>query len=433
LKGEAADGLVGPVRRTGQPPLTRFRGYDLSRLERRTRDFVCKACSNECDIKEFSVEGQKSYWGDKCSDRYRKPAATARPPVIEDLLEFRDRLLEEITGQSLADAERLEPGRLSVGLPRAMATVERYPFWHAYFAALGVRPVLSPPTDRRIAGAGVELALASPCYPVQVAHGHVQALFDAGVDYVFVPSTVNNEAHPSSSAESHYCPWTQTLPWVVRSAPRIEGKGSRILSPSLHFQLGPRYIEDSLGEVARHLGVGRRVSDNAVDAAYTAQRRFQERLLEAGSRALEALDAAKAPGIVLVGRPYNIYDRNVNCDIPRKLRRHYGANVIPMDFLVTGREPVGDLHGNMFWTSGQRMLEAARLVASRPNLHIIYLSNFKCGPDSYIKYFTRQAAGTPLLVLQFDGHGNDAGYLTRCEAYLDSKGMLRWWRTPAQT
>ena len=45
--------------------------------------------------------------------------------------------------------------------------------------------------------------------------------------------------------------------------------------------------------------------------------------------------------------------------------------------------------------------------------------------DSYIKFFTRQAAGAPLLVLQFDGHGNDAGYMTRCEAYLDSKGILR--------
>jgi len=29
------------------------------------------------------------------------------------------------------------------------------------------------------------------------------------------------------------------------------------------------------------------------------------------------------------------------------------------------------------------------------------------------------------LVLQFDGHSNDAGFITRCEAYLDSKGFLR--------
>jgi hypothetical protein len=35
------------------------------------------------------------------------------------------------------------------------------------------------------------------------------------------------------------------------------------------------------------------------------------------------------------------------------------------------------------------------------------------------------AAGKPGLVLQFDGHANDAGFITRCEAYLDSKGFLR--------
>jgi len=30
---------------------SRFRGYDLHRLELTTRDFVCKACSNFCDMK----------------------------------------------------------------------------------------------------------------------------------------------------------------------------------------------------------------------------------------------------------------------------------------------------------------------------------------------------------------------------------------------
>jgi predicted nucleotide-binding protein (sugar kinase/HSP70/actin superfamily) len=189
--------------------------------------------------------------------------------------------------------------------------------------------------------------------------------------------------------------------------------------------MGPDRIKGALAEMAAHLGVRRRASDRAVDAAYAAQRRFQEGLLEAGREALAALERTGEPGIVLVGRPYNIYDRSINCDIPRKLRRYYGVNVIPIDFLVTGREAVDDLHANMYWTSGRRILEAARLVASRPNLHIIYISNFKCGPDSYIRYFTRQAAGAPLLVLSFDGHGNDAGYLTRCEAYLDSKGILR--------
>jgi predicted nucleotide-binding protein (sugar kinase/HSP70/actin superfamily) len=134
-----------------------------------------------------------------------------------------------------------------------------------------------------------------------------------------------------------------------------------------------------------------------------------------------------------VGRGYNLYDRSVNCYIPRKLRVRYGANVIPLDFLVTGREPMEELHSNMYWISGRKILQAAKVAASRPNLHLVYITNFKCGPDSYIKHFTREAAGAPLLVLQFDGHGNDAGYMTRCEAYLDSKGILRCYQSSMET
>jgi len=247
------------------------------------------------------------------------------------------------------------------------------------------------------------------------------------VDYVLTPNILDAEAAPGSSV-AHFCPWNQTLPFVLESAPRIEPHRHKLLVPRLHFQLGRDYVKRGLADAMRRLGVARRASDRAADAAYAAQRDFQERLLEAGRRALETLDQTVEPGILLVGRGYNIYDRNVNCDIPRKLRHRYGANVIPIDFLVSGREPIGDLHPNMYWSSGQKILAAARLASTRPNLHVIYISNFKCGPDSYVKHFTREAAGAPLLVLSFDGHGNDAGYMTRCEAYLDSKGILRCYK-----
>lgn len=131
------------------------------------------------------------------------------------------------------------------------------------------------------------------------------------------------------------------------------------------------------------------------------------------------------PCVLLVGRPYNMYDRASNCDIPRKLRELYGVNVLPMDFLSLDDQPSDDLHANMFWNSGRRILEAGRFASQHQGVHIIYVTNFKCGPDSFIKHFLRDVAGAPFLVLQFDGHGNDAGYLTRCEAYLDSKGLLR--------
>jgi predicted CoA-substrate-specific enzyme activase len=396
---------------------SRFRGYDLYRVQFTSRDFVCHACSNYCEMKEFTIEGERTYWGDQCSDKFRKRARSDRKPILEDLLDYRDKLLEEV----LLPARGSQP---TLGIPRTMFYYDRFPFWCAYFQELHFNVVLSASTDRKISTRGEESAVAQPCFPVQVAHGHVLDLLDKGVDYLLLPNMVNDEA-PASVVDSHLCPWNQTLPFVVRAAPMVEGARTKLLIPTVHFRFGQKHVEKELAELARSLGISRQQSDRAVAAGYAAQGAFKDALLEAGAQALARLKESGEPALVLVGRAYNLYDRSVNCDILRKLRVLYGVNVLPMDFLPLELEDISEVNANMYWNSGRRILAAAQLARRYPNLHLVYISNFKCGPDSYIKSFLDDAAGKPSLVLQFDGHSNDAGFITRCEAYLDSKGFLR--------
>ena len=403
------------MKEAGRP--SHFRGYDLYRVQFTARDFVCRACSNYCDMKEFTIEGERTYWGDQCSDKFRKRARSERKPVIDDLLDYREKVLEEVLLP-------VKDSRPTVGIPRTMFYYDRFPFWCAYFQELEFQVVLSDSTDRKISTRGEELAVAQPCFPVQVAHGHVLNLLDKGVDYLLLPNTVNAEA-PASVVDSHLCPWNQTLPFVLRAVPQVERERARLLIPTVHFRFGRKHVEKELAEFARPLGFSRKQSDRAVMAAYAAQGAFTEALQEAGAQALSQLKTSGEPGLVLVGRPYNLYDRSVNCDILRKLRALYGVNVLPMDFLPLDSEDISDVNPNMYWNSGRRILAAARWARRHHNLHLVYISNFKCGPDSYIKSFLDDAAGKPSLVLQFDGHSNDAGFITRCEAYLDSKGFLR--------
>jgi predicted CoA-substrate-specific enzyme activase len=416
-----------------------FRGFDLSAMSFETREFVCKACSNYCDMKEIVVEGRKTYWGDKCSDKFRKRAKTERQPVIEDLLAFHDRALllgylprgeggEFEQGQNSTGKNACAGGR-RIGIPQAMYFHDEFPFWRTYLETLGFEVVLSPPTDRYLAARGTELSVAEPCFPVQIAHGHVQALLEEKpgqprVDFVLLPNVMDRESPPSETA-SYLCPWNQTLPFVVRAAPELGEHAARILAPTVRFRAGRKHVARQLAEYFRKLGVERRRSDAALAAAYEAQAKFTASLQEAGRAACAALAETGEPAVLLVGRPYNLYDRNGNCDIPRKLRDLYGVNVLPLDFLPLDDVPPAELHPNMYWNSGRRILAAGRFARNHPGTHVIYITNFKCGPDSFIKHYLREAAGAPFLVLQFDGHGNDAGYLTRCEAYLDSKGILR--------
>jgi predicted CoA-substrate-specific enzyme activase len=409
--------LIARERMKDAGQASRFRGYDLHQVQFKVRDFVCRACSNYCDMKEFTIEGERTYWGDQCSDKFRKRARSDRRPILDDLVEYREKLLEEV----LLPAKGSRP---SVGIPRTMYYYDRFPFWCAYFQELNFEVTVSATTDRKISARGEESAVAQPCFPVQVAHGHVLDLLDKGVDYLLLPNTVNTEA-PPQGVDSHLCPWNQTLPYVVRAAPQVERMHAKLLVPTVHFRFGRKHVEKELAAFARTLGISRKRSDRAVTAGYAAQGAFTEAMLEAGAEALGQLQASGEPALLLVGRPYNLYDRSVNCDILRKLRALYGVNVLPMDFLPLDGEDISDVNSNMYWNSGRRILAAARLARRHPNLHLVYISNFKCGPDSYIKSFVDDAAGKPSLVLQFDGHSNDAGFITRCEAYLDSKGFLR--------
>ena len=419
---------------TGTP--SRFRGWDLEQVDYKVREFTCKGCSNECDIRQFTIGEEKTYWGDKCSDRYRKRAKVDKEPVIRDLIGFRDALFYSYVTESEDTSTLLRSGteapRGTMGIPRTMYTYDRLPFWATFFKTCGFDIMLSRETDKNIREMGIESAVAEPCFPIRVAHGHVAELIEAGADYVFVPNQLNEETD-QPGIESHACPWGQTLPHVIRLAPRFEHEAARFFAPTVHFRRGPQYLGRTLKTDMKRFGVPGRVVEQALKEAYEAQAEFRGRLMSAGADALSTLEELDELGIVLVGRPYNIYDSGVNMDIPAKLRSYYGVNIIPIDFLPLWGKDTREVTPNMFWNYGRKILQAAKVVAEHPNLHIIYMTNFKCGPDSYVKHFMGAASSEPFLVLQFDEHTNDAGAMTRCEAYLDSKGFLRWWARDDKT
>jgi len=325
-----------------------------------------------------------------------------------------------------ADYDPEVAGKATIGLPRSMYIFEHFPLWNAFFRELGYRVLLSDETNSKIIRWGIESSVAEPCLPIQAYHGHVRHLLNEDVDWLFIPNMINADT-PYPEVNSYYCPWGQTLPFVVRSSSAMAYGADKIICPPVRFRDGRKAVEEELANYLEPWGEKRKAIGAALEVAYSKQAAFKEVLLEAGRGALETLSKTNEIGIVLVGRVYNIYDRGMTLDIGNKLRDYYGVNVIPMDLLAVDEEDITEVNDNMYWDYGRKILGAAKIIGRHPNLHIIYLTNFKCGPDSYIKHFVVNASGKPFLTLQFDGHGNDAGYITRCEAYLDSKGALRWW------
>ncbi len=403
------------VTRTGSK--TSFRGFDLENITYQLRSFTCKGCTNFCDIQEFTVEGKKTYWGDKCAERYRREIKLEREPIIPDLFEKRDALLLENF--------RTEGSReQTIGIPRSIYYYDQFPLWFNYFRELGFPVIISDETNRKIINAGVESRVAEPCFPITVAHGHALNLIEKGCDYLFVPNVVDAETK-FEETNSYFCPWGQTLCYVLRATPAFMPHADKILSPTLRYRLGKDQVKKQFRKMAETLGVRGKESDRAVDAAYNAWNKFQKELNQEGHEAVQTILNSNEQAIVFLGRSYNMYDKMVNLNVPAKLRKFYGINIVPMDFLDIESIDISDINANMYWNYGRKILQAARWTSQYKNFHLIYITNFKCGPDSYIKHYVREVAGKPYLTIQFDEHGNDAGIITRCEAYLDSKGFLR--------
>jgi predicted nucleotide-binding protein (sugar kinase/HSP70/actin superfamily) len=185
--------------------------------------------------------------------------------------------------------------------------------------------------------------------------------------------------------------------------------------------------QKELAGLSKELGVPRKHILEADAEATRAQKAFYATIRRRGREVLESLGGDDMAAVI-IGRPYNTSDAGVCQDLPFKLRK-MGVLPIPMDFLPVDTVDVSSEYDRMYWRGGQDILAAAAIIRDNPHLHAVYVTNFSCGPDSFILSFFRKMMGDkPFLELELDEHTADAGVVTRCEAFFDSlkmgKGVL---------
>ena len=387
---------------------TEFRGFGLAEEDYRQSSFVCQGCSNSCEIHRVVLEdGRKLFYGGRC-ERYERDSGGGRRGTNHFLerLELLDINTEE------GDAGPV------VGMPRALWFWERYPFFRAFFRQLGARVVVSSPSNAQIVHSGVENVAAETCFPMKISHGHVLDLLARDVDYLFLPS-VQRGGRNRGFTENYSCPFIQASPYVIDAGLCLTEEGtSRLLSPVLDLSSEKRWRE-AMVRMAKGMGFAAGRARRACDAAEEAHGAFMAGLGELGERAVGDIGEDEV-ALVVVARPYNSADTTVSIDIPDKLSK-LGARVIPMDFLDLPLERAAEVHRNMYWHYGQRILAAAIAIREDPRLNAVYLTNFGCGPDSFIQHVFAEVMGEkPYLTLEIDEHAADAGVITRCEAFLDS-------------
>jgi predicted CoA-substrate-specific enzyme activase len=187
---------------------------------------VCSAdpnCHNQCKLKIYEFDGRRSIWGGECG-RYEVIRRKGRKQ--ENFFEVRDEIwAKHLLGvcEDLKEKALLEvDGRPTVGMQRALYTLQTGVLWAHFFDRLGFRLVMSPSTNSHITGAGIESTTAETCFPVKVSHGHVREL--AGkTTYLFLPAIVTMPT-PRDQETGFYCPLVQANQYMVRAASTLTEK-----------------------------------------------------------------------------------------------------------------------------------------------------------------------------------------------------------------
>jgi predicted CoA-substrate-specific enzyme activase len=411
------------------------------------REFQCgdRDCLNSChlELAQIDIGGEvaKIVSGGQCP-KYDAVSAAGDKLPKDAPNPYREReallasLLEETGDEAGVGGEAGAVGAsaaLLVGLPYAHYLIDTLPFFHTLLRRLGHRVEVLRPGRDTLADGDRRCAAPGACAPVKLLHG----LAVADVDVFFAPIFVHLPL-PNAGAQTYTCPMAQGAPDMVGRALHAEGSRARVLRPALFekegdgfdaprvrrsISLAMRALADSAGE--RVLTPG--VFDEAYEAALGAQRSFEAGLHAIGERALRWARGHGYPVVLIAGETHVIHDAVLDAGV-HELVAANGAIPLPVDCYPTPEGVPG--MQRVHWASAGQALRATAAGAAAGDVYPLLLGAYGCGPNSMIEHlFADLVEDWPHAVLESDGHGGKAGYVTRVQAFLHS--VRRWRETAA--
>ncbi len=422
-----------PAVASGLPPID-LRRVLGARVSGR-REFRCKdgECRNLCrlELAEIEVAGarEKVVSGGQCPKYDAVSAAGEKlPKDAPNPFRQREELLRAELSEVRVVARAIAGPR--VGLPYVHYLVDTLPFFHTFLRSLGYDVTVLRPDDEALAEGDRRCGAPGGCTPVKLLHGVAAADVDVLMAPVFVHLPL-----PNAGATTYTCPMAQGAPDMVGRALWAEGSRTRVLRPVLFEKEGADFSspqsQRTLLTTARALAEvspGRPLPSaaegrSAAAAASAAQRRFEAGLRRIGEDALAWARAHGHPVVLVAGETHVIHDAVLDAGI-HDLVAANGAVPLPVDcYPVPGSVPgLRRVH----WAGAGQTLRAMAAGIEAGDVFPLLLGAYGCGPNSMIEHLVDDIAGDwPHAVLESDGHGGKAGYVTRVQAFLHS---VRGWR-----
>ncbi len=359
---------------------TQFRGLDnpLTEANLKSKNLVCKACTNHCIVTRFDFDnGKHHYSGNKCEKVFSSKGQHQVRGY--NFVDFKRKLLFD------RHIELPEP-RMKLGIPRILGIFANYPFWHTLFTRCDIDVVLSDISTTDIYEKGLGSVMSDNiCFPAKLAHGHIANLAEKGVDRIFYPFVTYEENIIRDSANSFNCPIVSAYSEVISSA--IDPSSRYDIpfdAPSINFH-DNKLLYNACHKYLTALGVDDNTISRAVEAAKLEINSYKKQLSEKANEIYEIAKLEDRPVVLLAMRPYHI-DELVHqkaSDIISEL----GCDVITEDISgYDGKEGINGAITVSQWSYPNRIFKSANFAAQSDydKLFFVQLNSFGCGPDGFI-------------------------------------------------
>lgn len=345
---------------------------ELAAFRHQPRPATCQGCANHCSLTvNIFPNGRRFVSGNKC-ERGQGGKPLDRPNVYEYINEKFKALIAQSEAETAA-----QPERPTFGIPLVLNMYENLPFWYEFFRQLGCNVVISGESSRQLYAKG-QLTIPSDtvCYPAKLAHGHIEALLEKGVDRIFYPCSSYN-IDEGRGDKNYNCPVVAYYPELLHAnVPAL--KDVDFMFP--YLSLNDRaLLGANFHDLYSKLNFSLAKCIMAANKAWAAYHEWWADVEDYGIRALHQAEEQGWKVVVLAGRPYHV-DREINHSIDKLFNS--------LGFVVLAERVVTDLvysqKVNVLnqWTYHTRMYNAARYVCRHKNMQLVQLVSFGCGLDA---------------------------------------------------
>ncbi len=406
VSGAIGAALLAKDRISGK--VSRFKGFRrVVEQEYKVRTFTCHKCENYCTISRLQLPGEPpTFYGSRC-DLFDSTAGSEKKGTAFD---ERERLLfngyQEHSGSCP-----------TVGIPRALLIYDYAPLIIGFLNALGAKIIITDRTSSQTVDRAVELSYSDLCFPVKLVYAHADSLKNKDTDYILFPSCIRMGLKDGEENQKYACPLNQAAPFIIRENLNLDKK---MLIPFVDFSNGDEDVIDNLTRIAGEMGFSKKQGKAAAVAGVNSLRKFEMALQERGQELLRYVHQTNQIGVVVISRSYMFQDPGANQNIANELAK-LGVVPIPLDYLPLSSVNPKKYSDRPYWMYESKFIQAADIIHSDSQLYGLVLSNFGCGPNSFILPVVHDIMGSkPLTELEVDEHAAEAGIITRLEAFVDT-------------